>query len=33
MNLNNKKYSDILKNELIKNTGIDADSLEYCIGA
>jgi hypothetical protein len=29
MNLNNIKYSDILK----KNTGIDAESLEYCVGA
>jgi len=33
MNLNNNKYSDILKNELKKNTGIDAESLEYCVGA
>jgi hypothetical protein len=33
MNLNNIKYSDILKNELKKNTGIDAESLEYCVGA
>ena len=33
MELSNEKYIDILKDKLRKNTGIDADSLEYCIGA
>jgi len=32
-NLNNKKYTEILIKELKKNTGIDAESLEYCNGA
>jgi hypothetical protein len=31
--IKNKKYSEILINELKKNTGIDAESLEYCTGA
>jgi len=33
MELSNGKYTDILKDKLRKSTGIDADSLEYCIGA
>ena len=31
--LSNKKYTEILINDMKKNTGMEAESLEYCIGA